>query len=47
MYIHPFLAGVIFTILAEMLLLIVSVICKTNKYGRKENKSETSQESDL
>lgn len=47
MYIHPFLAGVIATILGEMLLLIVSVICTKNKYERKENKRETSQESDL
>lgn len=47
MYIHPFLAGVIATVLAELLLLVVSVIHATNKYGRKEHKRETSQESDL
>lgn len=48
MYIHPFLAGVIATILAEMLLLIVSVIHSTNKYDKKRRgNSEESQDANL
>lgn len=46
MYIHPFLAGVIVTVLAE-LLIVVTIAVKGFSSERKEHKRETSQESDL
>lgn len=46
MYIHPFLAGVIATVLAELLIVVaIAVIGVISE--RKEHKRETSQESDL
>ena len=46
MYIHPFLAGVIATVLSELLIL-VAIAVKGFSSERKEHKRETSQESDL
>ena len=46
MYIHPFLAGVIATVLAE-LLIVVAIVVKGFISDGKEHKRETSQESDL
>ena len=46
MYIHPFLAGVIATVLAE-LLIVFAIAVKGFISERKEHKRETSQESDL
>ena len=36
MYIHPFFAGVIFTLLAEILLVIVAVIISNRKESKKK-----------
>lgn len=36
MYIHPFIAGVIFTLLAEILLVIVAVIISNRKESKKK-----------
>lgn len=36
MYIHPFIAGVIFTVLAEILLVIVAVIISNRKESKKK-----------
>jgi hypothetical protein len=36
MYIHPFVAGVLFTILAEIILLISVVVYKSNKKTNDE-----------
>ena len=46
MYIHPFLAGVIATVLVEVLI-VVAIAVKGFSSERKEYKRETSQESDL
>lgn len=36
MYIHPFIVGVIFTLLAEILLVIVAVIISNRKESKKK-----------
>lgn len=36
MYIHPFIAGVIFTLLAEILLVIVAVVISNRKESKKK-----------
>lgn len=36
MYIHPFIAGVIFTVFAEILLVIIAVVISNRKEGKKK-----------
>lgn len=36
MYIHPFIAGVIFTLLAEILLVIIAVVISNRKESKKK-----------